>query len=185
MPRKNVYETILELYKNDVDKGREFLFENIKVLMRKNPLMKHTNYTYTPDDILSEAYLLWDKLLTKTNVPDNKKISRLWYLFNKWWWTLYNLINQYSCESYTIDDIWDSEWWSYYMDDDMLEYILVKNNVISPLEAQILRWMQEGRWKYEIARLMKTTYYNTREIIEAMSKKIETFYKENSIDTND
>lgn len=71
------------------------------------------------------------------------------------------------------------------MDDDMLEYILVKNNIISPLEAQILKWIQEGRWKYEIARLMKTTYYNTREIIETMSKKIETFYKENNIDAND
>lgn len=181
MSRKNVYEKILEMYKQDIDKGREFLYENMATLMRRNPLMKHRNYTYTPEDIQSEAFLIAENIIQK-NIPEAKKISKLWFLFNKWWWVLYNTINQYSSESYVIDDIWDDESWWYYMDDDMLEYVLVKNNIISPLEAQILRWMQEGRGKYEIARLMKTTYYNTREMIETLTKKIETFYKENNID---
>ena len=50
--------------------------------MRKNPLIKHRNYTFTPEDIFSEAFLQADILIQK-DIPDNKKISRLWYLFNR------------------------------------------------------------------------------------------------------
>ena len=183
MSRKNMYEIILEKYKEDIEQWQIFLYENMSLLMRKNPLIKHRNYTFTPEDIFSEAFLIADSLIQR-DIPDNKKISKLWYLFNKWWWVLYNKLNQYSSESYTLDDIWESENWSYYMDDNMLEYVLVINNVINPMEAQILRYLWEGRWLYEISRLMKTQYYNIRDIVNAMTAKIEKFYIENNIDAD-
>ena len=44
-------------------------------------------------------------------------------------------------ETYTIDDISDSEDWSYDMDIDMLQYVLVKNNIITPLEAKVIQYL--------------------------------------------
>jgi hypothetical protein len=56
---------------------------------------------------------------------------------------LYNKLNQYGAESYTIDDIRDSDSRSYDMDIDMLQYVLVVNNIISPLEAKVLQYIGE------------------------------------------
>lgn len=184
MPRKNIYEKVLALYSEGLDKGREFLYSNMELLMRKNPLIRHKNYTYTKDDILSEAFLSADDIILRKNTSDEKKISRLWYLFNRGWGILYNKINQYNSETYCIDDISDNEWWSYYMDDEMLEYVLLSNKVITPLESQVLKYLQEWRWKYEIARLMKTSYHNLKNIVDTMTLKIEKFYKENDINAD-
>lgn len=177
MAKKNTYENIIKMYKEDVDKGREYLYSNMGVLMRKNPILKSQNYTYTVDDIHSEAFLLADAIIMRTDVDDNKKISKLWFLFNKWWWPLYNVINQYR-ESYTIDDYSDNEKLSYELNDDMLEYVLLINNVISPIEDKILIYLQEWRWRYEIARLLKTTYNNVKQIIDLLTLKIERFIQE-------
>jgi hypothetical protein len=64
------------------------------------------------------------------------------------------------------------------MDIDMLQYVLVVNNIISPLEAKVLQYLSENRGKYEIARLMKTTYYNVRDIVDAIALKIKRFLSE-------
>lgn len=182
---KNIYEKVLGLYKKDIEQWRIFLYENMSLLMRKNPLLRHKNYTYTKDDILSEAFLIWDNILLREDISDEKKISKLWYLFNRWGWYLYNKLNQYGNESYTIDDIRDSEHWSYDMDIDMLQYVMVANNIITPLEAKVLQYLWEGRGKYEIARLMKTTYYNVRDIVDNIAIKIKRFIEENDLDNAD
>lgn len=70
------------------------------------------------------------------------------------------------------------------MDDEMLEYVLLSNKVITPLESQVLKYLQEWRWKYEIARLMKTSYHNLKNIVDIMTLKIEKFYKENDINAD-
>lgn len=178
-----IYEEIIKKYKKDIQEGRKFLFDRMQSLSKKNPLLNHENYTYTKEDIIVEMFLIADKILQQ-NIPDNKKISRLWYLFNRGWGILYNKINQYNSETYCIDDISDNEWWSYYMDDEMLEYVLLSNKVITPLESQVLKYLQEWRWKYEIARLMKTSYHNLKNIVDTMTLKIEKFYKENDINAD-
>ena len=183
--QENIYEKVLNLYKKDIEQWRIFLYESMSLLMRKNPLLRHKNYTFTKDDILSEAFLIWDEILLREDIPDEKKISKLWYLFNRWGWALYNKLNQYGAESYTIDDIRDSEHWSYDMDIDMLQYVLVVNNIISPLEAKVLQYLSENRGKYEIARLMKTTYYNVRDIVDAIALKIKKFIEENDLQDAD
>ena len=73
--QENPYEKVLDLYKKDLDKGRIFLYENMKILMRKNPLLRHKNYTFTKDDILSEAFLIWDGILLRKDIPDEKKVD--------------------------------------------------------------------------------------------------------------
>ena len=78
-----IYEKILELYQKDKQEGRVFLFENLPKLMRKNPLMRIKNNTYTRDDVISEVMLLADDILLRKDIPDEKKISKLWYLFNR------------------------------------------------------------------------------------------------------
>ena len=93
--KPNIYETILDTYTKDLDQWRIMLYENMSKLMRRNPLLKVKNYTYTKEDILSEAFMLADEMILDNKVPYNKKITRLWYLFNRWWWALYNKINQY------------------------------------------------------------------------------------------
>lgn len=183
--KENLYEKVLDLYKENLDEWRIFLYEHMPLLMRKNPLLRHKNYTFTKDDILSEAFLIWDNILLRKDVPDEKKISKLWYLFNRWGWALYNKLNQYGLESYTIEDIRDSENWSYDMDVDMLQYVLVVNNIITPLEAKVLQYLWDWRGKYEIARLMKTTYYNVRDIVDTIALKIKRFLKENDLEDAD
>ena len=183
---ENIYEKVLGLYEKDIEQWRIFLYENMETLMRKNPLLRHNrNYTYTKDDILSEAFLIWDNILLRSDIPREKKISKLWYLFNRGGWYLYNKLNQYGAESYTIDDIRDSEYWSYDMDVDMLQYVLVANNIITPLEAKVLQYLWEWRGKYEIARLMKTTYYNVRDIVDTIAAKIKKFIEENNLEDAD
>ncbi len=178
---KNIYEKVLDLYNKDIDEWRIFLYDNIKLLMRKNPLLHHKNYTYTKEDILSESFLIAEEIILREDIANEKKISKLWYLFNRWGWALYNKLNQYWQEIYTIDDIRDSEHRSYDMDVDMLQYVLIKNNIITPLEAKVLQYLGEGRGKYEIARLMKTTYYNVRDIVDTIALKIKEFIKQNDL----
>lgn len=178
----NIYEQIIDLYKHSVDEWREYLYNNIHGLMRKNPLLWHNNYTYTRDDIISESFLLADEIILNNNVSYNKKVSRLWYLFNRWWWALYNKINHYWFELYNMDDIMNSDNISYYIDVDILQYILIKNNIITPLEAKVLKYLWEWRWKYEIARIMKTTYYNIKDIVETIWIKIKNFLAETEKD---
>lgn len=183
---KNIYEKVLDLYQDNIDEWRTFLYNNMELLMRKNPLLRHKNYTFTKDDILSESFLIADSIVLREDIANEKKISKLWYLFNRWGWVLYNKLNQFGMETYTIDDIRDSDNRSYDMDIDMLQYVLVKNNIITPLEAKILLYLWEGRGKYEIARLMKTTYYNIRDIVEEIGFKIKKFIKQNDLeDGND
>ena len=182
---KNIYERVLSEYSKDIDNGRIFLYDNMSLLMRKNPLLRIKNNTYTKEDILSEAFLLADNIILRDDLKNEKKISKLWYLFNRWGGYLYNKINQYGLESYTIDDIRDSEHRSYDMDVDVLDYILVTNNIITPLESQILQYLWQGRWKYEIARIMKTSYYNIKSIVETIAKKIKRFIKENDLEDAD
>ena len=179
--RKNIYEVILSKYRENLDEWRIFMYENMSLLMRKNPLLKHNYLTYTPEDILSEAFLIADDIILKEWIPEYKKISKLWYLFNRWGGALYNKVTQYAPETYNIDDV-EIKDISSYMDDEILDRILVKNNVITPLEEKVLEYIRQGRWKYEIARLMKTTYYNVKSIIDTLTVKIERFIKENDID---
>lgn len=178
--RKNIYEVILSKYRENLDEWRIFMYENMSLLMRKNPLLKHNYLTYTPEDIKSEAFLIADDIVLKEGLPDYKKISKLWYLFNRWGGTLYNKVTQYAPESYNIDDV-DIKDVTTYMDDEILNWILIKNNIITPLEEKVLEYIRQGRWKYEIARLMKTTYYNVKSIIDTLTLKIERFIKENDI----
>lgn len=152
--------------------------------MRKNPLLRHRNYTFDIEDILSEAFLIADEIILRKDITDQKKVSKLWFLFNKWWWVLYNKLNQYSAEWYTMDDIRDSDKWSYTMDIDMLEFVLTNNGIISPIESSILKYINEGRGKYEIARLMQTSYHNIKEIIDGLTEKIKDFIQQNDIDAD-
>jgi hypothetical protein len=55
----------------------------MELLMRKNPLLRHKNYTDTKDDILSESFLIADNIILREDVANEKKISKLWYLFNR------------------------------------------------------------------------------------------------------
>ena len=174
-----IYEKILNLYRDNLDEGRIFLYENLPKLMRKNPLMKIKNYTYAKEDICSEAFMLADKIILRKDIDDKKKISKLRYLFNRWGGQLYNIINQYNQESYTIDDLKDWEKLVENVVDDVLTWILINNDILSPLEASVLEYKKQWRGNYEIARLMKTTYYNVRDIVEGVAVKVRKFLDEN------
>lgn len=180
MSKPNIYEKILDLYKTNLDEWRIFLYENMGLLMRKNPLLKHNFVTYTSDDIKSEAFMIADNILLREDIPDFKKISKLWYLFNKWGGALYDKISQYNAETYNVDDIKEEIGIENYLGDDILDWILVSNNIITPLEEKVLSYLRQGRWKYEIARLMKTTYYNVKSIIDTLALKVQRFLDENS-----
>ena len=80
---KNIYERVLSEYSKDIDNGRIFLYDNMPLLMRKNPLLRIKNNTYTKEDILSEAFLLADDIILREDLSNEKKISKLWYLFNR------------------------------------------------------------------------------------------------------
>lgn len=184
MSRQNVYELILDTYSKNKDEGRILLYQSMGKLMRKNPLLKHNFVTFTRDDILSEAFMLADDIILNESIPTYKKISRLWYLFNKGGWQLHNKISQYAPESYNIDSAEEIIDVNDIASDDILSWILVKNNIITPLEAQVLQLMNEGHWRYDIARQLRTSYYNLRGIIELLSLKIERFIKENDINAD-
>lgn len=177
-----MYETILKKYKDNLDEGRVFLYENLAKLMRNNPIMKMKNVTYTKDDILWEAMLLADAIILREDIDDVKKISKLWYLFNRGGWQLYNIVTQYNAETYNTDDLKNNELLSEEVVDDVFIWVLVNNNIITPLEAQILEYKAQWMGKYEIARQMKTTYYNVRAIMDTIALKIKRFLDEN--DTN-
>ena len=179
--KPNIYETILDTYTKDLDQWRIMLYENMSKLMRRNPLLKVKNYTYTKEDILSEAFMLADEMILDNKVPYNTKITRLRYLFNRWWWALYNKINQYWAELYNIDNLKEKDI-AEYMEDDILNWILVTNNIITPMEEKVLTYLQEGRGKYEIARLMNASYYNIKWIVDTLALKINRFILENDID---
>lgn len=181
MSRQNVYEHILDTYDKSIDEGRILLYNNMGVLMRRNPILKMRNGTYTAEDIKSEAFMLADSIILNKDIPQYKKIARLWYLFNRWGGALFDKINQYSSETYTIDEGIEENV-STYLNDDILNWILVVNNVITPMEEKILSLLKEWRGKYEIARMMRTSYYNIRSIVETLSLKIDRFIKENDID---
>ena len=177
-----MYETILKKYKDNLDEGRVFLYENLAKLMRNNPIMKMKNVTYTKDDILGEAMLLADAIILREDIDDVKKISKLWYLFNRGGWQLYNIVTQYNAETYNTDDLKNNELLSEEVVDDVLIWVLVNNNIITPLEAQILEYKSQWMGKYEIARQMKTTYYNVRAIMDTIALKIKTFLDRNNIE---
>ena len=59
------------------------MYENMGLLMRKNPLLKRNYLTYTTEDILSEAFLIADEILLRKDISEEKKVSKLWYLFNR------------------------------------------------------------------------------------------------------
>ena len=181
--KPNLYETILDTYTKDLDQGRIMLYENMGKLMRRNPLLKVKNYTYTKEDILSEAFMIADEMILDDSISYNKKITRLWYLFNKWWGVLYNKINQYWPEVYIIDNLKEKDI-AEYMEDDVLNWVLVTNNIITPIEAKVLTYLQEGRWKYEIARLMNASYYSIKWIADVLAMKINRFILENDIDAD-
>lgn len=177
-----MYETILEKYKTNLDEGRIFLYENLAKLMRNNPIMKMKNVTYTKDDILWEAMLLADAIILRKDIDDVKKISKLWYLFNRGGGQLYNIVTQYNAETYNTDDLKNNELLSEEVVDDVFIWVLVNNNIITPLEAQILEYKAQWMGKYEIARQMKTTYYNVRAIMDTIALKIKAFLDRNSIE---
>lgn len=184
MNKQNIYEKILDLYRANLDEGRIFMYENMGLLMRKNPLLKHNYVTYTPDDIKSEAFMIADSILLREDIPDFKKISKLRYLFNKGGGALHDKVSQYNAESYNVDDIKEEIGIDAYLGDDILNWILITNDVITPLEEKILNYLKQGRWKYEIARLMKTTYYNIKAIVDDLAIKIEKFLTENNVDAD-
>ena len=136
--------------------------------------MKIKNSVYTPGDVLSEAILIADDILQRP-IPREKKISKLWFLFNRGGWKLYNVLNQFRGESYTLDNIREDDRWACDIEDDVLEYVLVSNNIITPLEDKLLKYLSEWRGKYEIARLLKTTYYNVKLAVDTLTLKIERF----------
>lgn len=175
-----MYETILKKYKDNLDEGRVFLYENLAKLMRNNPIMKMKNVTYTKDDILWEAMLLADAIILREDIDDVKKISKLWYLFNRGGGQLYNIVTQYNAETYNTDDLKNNELLSEEVVDDVFIWVLVNNNIITPLEAQILEYKAQWMGKYEIARQMKTTYYNVRAIMDTIALKIKRFLDENN-----
>lgn len=175
-----IYEVIIKKYKTNLDEGRVFLFENLAKLMRNNPIMKMKNVTYTKDDILGEAMLLADNIILREDIDDVKKISKLWYLFNRGGWQLYNIVTQYNAEIYNTDDLKNNELLSEEVIDDVFIWVLVNNNIITPLEAQILEYKSQWMGKYEIARQMKTTYYNVRAIMDTIALKVKRFLDENN-----
>lgn len=179
MSKKNDYELILDEYSKDLDAWRILLYESMRKLMRRNPLLRRNYLTYTADDIYSEAFLIADEIILRDDIPEEKKISKLWYLFNKWWGFLYGKLTQYNPEIYNTDDLTDWEGAKIFMDDEILSWVLVRNNIITPLEEKVLAYLKDWRWKYEIARLMKTTYYNIKSIIDVLTMKIERFIQEN------
>jgi len=181
--KPNIYETILDTYTKDLDQWRIMLYENMSKLMRRNPLLKVKNYTYTKEDILSEAFMIADEMILDKKIPYNKKVTRLRYLFNRWWWVLFNKINQYWAEIYNIDNLKEKDI-AEYMEDDILNWILVTNNIITPMEEKVLSYLQEGRGKYEIARLLNASYYSIKWIADMLAMKINRFILENDIDAN-
>ena len=182
MTKPNIYEKILDLYKTNLDEWRIFLYENMGLLMRKNPLLKHNFVTYTSDDIKSEAFMFADAIILREDIDDVKKISKLWYLFNRGGWQLYNIVTQYNAETYNTDDLKNNELLSEEVVDDVFIWVLVNNNIITPLEAQILEYKSQWMGKYEIARQMKTTYYNVRAIMDTIALKIIAFLDRNNIE---
>ena len=134
---------------------------------------------------MSEAMLLADEILLREDIPNQKKISKLRFLFNRWGGQLYNKINQYAPESYGIDKLKDEEIFSEENIDDIFAWILVNNNIITPLENTVLSYLIQWVGKYEIARLMKTTYYNIRDIVDILSLKIKRFISEQDENADD
>ena len=99
------------------------MYENMGLLMRKNPLLKRNYLTYTTEDILSEAFLIADEILLRKDISEEKKVSKLWYLFNRGGWFLYGKLTQYNPEIYNTDDLKEWEWVESYMDDEILDWI--------------------------------------------------------------
>lgn len=177
--QKNIYEKIIELYNKNVDEWRTFMYENMWLLMRKHPLLKNDYDTYTKDDIYSEAFLFADRIVMRQDIDDKKKVSKLWFLFNRWGWPFYDVINKYNDEWYTLDNLLENDNFVCYVDEEwILEHILLMNDVISPIENRVLDYMKEWRGRYEIARLMKTSYHTVKDIIDNMSDKVKKFLAE-------
>lgn len=184
MSKPSAYQSILDLYKRDIDKGRINLYESMWRLMRKSPLLRVKTDTYTIEDVLSEAFLLADNIILRDDIDNKKKISKLWFLFNKGGNILYNKMTQYSPESYTIDERLEEEDIRAMLDDNILDWILVKNNIITPIEEKILTLMKQWYGKYDIARLMQTSYYNIKHTVDTLTLKIDRFIKENDINAD-
>ena len=49
------------------------MYENMGLLMRKNPLLRRNYLTYTTEDILSEAFMIADEILLRKDISDEKK----------------------------------------------------------------------------------------------------------------
>lgn len=180
--RKDIYERLVETYNTSLDDWRAMLYENMDLLMRNNPLLRNEYQVYTKEDILSVAFMLADKILTREDTDEKKKILRLRYLFHKWNWDLQNNINRIHKDWYILEEKAEDESYSYEFEkDEYLDYFLLKNHVITPIEYRIIQYIQEWRWKYEIARMMKTTYYNVKQSVEFIQKKVDSFIKLNNL----
>lgn len=178
--KTKIYEKILDEYKASKDDWRIFLFNHVPMLMRRNPLLRMKNCTYTKEDLTDEAFMLADAIILREDIDDVKKISKLWYLFNRGGGQLYNIVTQYNAETYNTDDLKNNELLSEEVVDDVFIWVLVNNNIITPLEAQILEYKAQWMGKYEIARQMKTTYYNVRAIMDTIALKVKRFLDENN-----
>ena len=57
--------------------------------------------------------------------------------------SLMNVNEEFREESYTLDNIREDDRWACDIEDDVLEYVLVSNNIITPLEDKLLKYLSE------------------------------------------
>ena len=178
MAKESMYEKIINMYKEDIDKWRIYMYEHMPKLMWKNPLVKHMFNTYSLDDIYSSAFMIADEIILNDNDEDNIKVSKLWHLFRRGWQPLYGKLNKYHREAYCVDDEWFDILYEPEESEELYNRLLMNAWVLSPTEVRIVEYLKEWRGKYEIAELLDTSYYHIKTTIQKIVLKVEKFLED-------
>jgi len=166
------YDKIIDLYEEDINKWREYLYNIVPKLAKQSPYHKMVWQVYTTDDIHSEMFLFLDWILTS----DRERKSKFYYLWNTFH-RMPNSLNKVlklNKESYWDDiindvtyEVNDPEW--------LLEYIMDLHWVFSPLEKNIFNLLRNWKWPTSISKELGMYYYKARELCEIVESKTKNF----------
>lgn len=168
----SAYDTIIDLYEQSKDIGREYLYNAVPKLAKQSPYHKLIWQVYTIDDIHSEMFLFLDWILTS----DRERKSKFYYLWNVFHRmpNSLNKILKLNKESYWDDivnevtyEVADPEW--------LLLYIMDLHWVFSPLEKNIFLMLSEWKGPTMISKDLWMYYYKARELCEIVVEKTKDF----------
>lgn len=178
MAKESMYLKIINLYKEDIDSWRIYMYEHMPKLMWKNPLIKHMFNTHSIEDIYSSAFMIADEIILNDKDEDNIKVSKLWHLFRRGWQPLYGKLNKYHREAYCVDDEWFDILYEPEESEELYNRLLMNAWVLTPTEVRIVEYLKEWRGKYEIAELLNTSYYHIKTTIQKIVTKVEKFLED-------